>query len=140
MEAPAPYGLPAPMPPPGPRDLSPHVAELLRELGFQVWEQATPTPSLSLVTGTWTGLTGEQFSFQYAHHHAPAGPVAWAACSMGVLPPGAREAQVCFAATQVRRLKEVRLLLLGNDVFDAARTRLAAAHATLTKSAHLPTT
>jgi hypothetical protein len=52
-----------------------------------------------------------------------------------LLPPGPREAQVCFAATQVRRLKEVRLLLLGNDVFDAARTRLAAAHATLTKSA-----
>jgi len=134
MEARAPYG-----PPPGPRDLSPHVAQWLREAGFQVWEQATPTPSLSLVTGTWTGLTGEQFSFQYAHHHPPAGPVSWAACSMGVLPPGAREPQVCFASTQVRRLKEVRLLVLGNDQFDAARARLKAARATLTPSTHLPT-
>ncbi|UOQ96643.1 hypothetical protein MUN81_15510 [Hymenobacter sp. 5317J-9] len=130
MEARAPYGSP-----PGPRDLSPHVARWLRELGFQVWEQPTPTPSLSLVTGTWTGLTGEQFSFQYAHHHHPAaGPVSWAACSMGVRPAGAREPQVCFAPTQVRRLKEVRLLVLGNDQFDAARQRLAAARATLTKS------
>lgn len=134
MEAPAPYNLPAAVPP-GPRDLSPHVAQLLREVGFAVWEQPTPTPSLSLVTGTWTGLTGEQFSFQYAHHHPPAGPVAWAACSMGVLAPGAREPQVCFGATQVRRLKEIRLLLLSNDVFDAACQRLAAARATLTKAA-----
>jgi hypothetical protein len=31
---------------------------------------------------------------------------------------------VCFAATQVRRLREVRLLLLGNDQFAAARQRL----------------
>ncbi|MDO7851590.1 hypothetical protein [Hymenobacter convexus] len=134
MEARAPYG----SLPPGPRDLSPHVAQWLRAQGFQVWEQPTPTPSLSLVTGTWTGLTGEQFSFQYAHHHPPAGPVSWAACSMGVLPAGAREAQVCFASTQVRRLKEVRLLVLGNDQFDAARTRLKAARATLTPSANLP--
>ncbi|WBA42958.1 hypothetical protein [Hymenobacter canadensis] len=40
---------------PGPRDLGPSVARLLRQLGFLVWEQPTPTPSLSLVSGTWTG-------------------------------------------------------------------------------------
>ena len=129
MEARAPYG-----PPPGPRDLGPHITQCLRELGFVVIEQPSPTPSISLVTGIWTGLTGEQFHFQYAHHHPQAGPVAWAGCSMGALAPGTTVPAVCFATTQVRRLKEVRLLLLGNDEFDAARTRLAAAHATLTKS------
>jgi len=118
---------------PGPRDLGPYVAQLLRDLEFQVWEQ--PTPSLSLVTATWTGLTGEQFSFQYAHHHPATGPVAWAGCSMGVLAPGATAPAVCFATTQVRRLKEVRLLLLANDQFDAARQRQKAARATLTKTA-----
>lgn len=117
---------------PGPRNLGPSVGQLLRKLGFQVWEQPTPTPSLSLVTGTWTGLTGEQFSFQYAHHHPGGGSVAWAACSMGVLAPGAATPAVCFANTQVRRLREVRLLLLGNDQFAAARQRLA----TVTLSAH----
>ncbi|MBO3270780.1 hypothetical protein [Hymenobacter defluvii] len=112
---------------PGPRDLGPSVGKLLRKLGFQVWEQPTSVPSLSLVTGTWTGLTGEQFSFQYAHHHPAGGPVAWAACSMGVLAPGAHQPAVCFTNTQVRRLREVRLLLLGNDLFAAARQRRAAA-------------
>ncbi|GAB2954614.1 hypothetical protein GCM10027048_20110 [Hymenobacter coalescens] len=119
----------------GPRDLGPHVAQLLRQLGFRVWEQPTPVPSLSLVTGTWTGLTGEQFSFQYAHHHPPGGPVAWAACNMGVLPPGAQAPTVCFANTQVRRLKDVRLLLLGNDQFAAARQRRQAAHIPAVSSA-----
>jgi hypothetical protein len=112
---------------PGPRDLGPYVAQLLRQLGFQVWEQPTPVQSLSLVTGTWTGLTGEQFSFQYAHHHPP-GAASWAACNMHVLPPGTHEPAVCFANQQVRRLKDVRLLVLGNDLFAAARQRLAAAH------------
>lgn len=138
MEARAPYDSPAV---PGPRDLGPHIAQWLRSLGFAVFEQPSPTPSISLVTGTWTGVTGEQFHFQYAHHHPEAGPVAWAGCSMGVLRPGRRVPTVCFATTQVRRLKEVRLLVLGNDQFDAARARLAAARATLTKSplSHLPT-
>ena len=131
MEAPAPYGLPAAPAVPGPRDLGPYVAELLRQLGFQVWEQPSPTPSLSLVTGTWTGLTGEQFSFQYAHHHPPQGPVSWAACSMGVLPAGGREPQVCFASTQVRRLKEVRLLLTGNVRYANARTLATLPHPAL---------
>ncbi|MBF9239491.1 hypothetical protein I2I05_19010 [Hymenobacter sp. BT683] len=131
MGARAPYGS---APPPGPRDLGPHIAQWLRSVGFQVLEQPTPTPSLSLVTGTWTSLTGEQFHFQYAHHHPASGPVSWAACSMGVLRPGTPTPAVCFAATQVRRLKEVRLLVLQNDDFDAARQRLAAARATLTKT------
>lgn len=109
---------------PGPRDLGPYVAQLLRQLGFRVWEQPAPTPSLSLVTGTWTGLTGEQFSFQYAHHHPAAGPLSWGGCSMGCLPPGAPAPTVCFATTHVRRLREVRLLLLGNDQFATARQRL----------------
>ncbi|MDU0372113.1 hypothetical protein ACFPAF_17050 [Hymenobacter endophyticus] len=122
------------VPLPGPRDLGPSVGQLLRRLGFTVWEQPTPTPSLSLVTGTWTGLTGEQFRFQYAHHHPAAGPVAWAACQMSCLPPGAREPQVCFANTQVRRLREVRLLVLGNDHFAAARQRLQAARPAATFS------
>jgi hypothetical protein len=122
---------------PGPRDLAPSVGRWLRQLGFTVWEQ--PTPSLSLVTATWMGLTGEQFSFQYAHHHPAAGPVAWAACSMGCRPPGAREPQVCFANTQVRRLREVRLLVLGNDRFAAARQRLLAAQpASSTPTPFLP--
>ncbi len=138
MEARAPYGSPAAPPVPGPRNLAPPVAALLRTLGFQVWEQATPTPSLSLVSGTWTGLTGEQFHFQYAHHH-PAGAEAWAACSMGVLALGARLPAVCFASTQVRRLKDVRLLVAGNDLFAAAAQRLAASRATLTRSHALPT-
>jgi hypothetical protein len=75
--------LPPPAALPGPRDLGASVARLLRQLGFTVWEQPTPTPSLSLVSGTWTGLTGEQYSFQYAHHHPSGGPVSWAACSIG---------------------------------------------------------
>ncbi|PJJ59416.1 hypothetical protein [Hymenobacter chitinivorans] len=114
--------------PPGPRNLYASVAALLRGLGFTIWEQAAPTPSLSLVTGTWTGLTGEQFHFQYAHHHPATGPAHWAGCSMGVLPAGATVPTVCFATTQVRRLREVRLLLLANDQFDAARQRLRTAN------------
>jgi hypothetical protein len=113
---------------PGPRDLGPSVATLLRELGFTVWEQATA--SLTLVTGTWTGLTGEQFSFQYAHHHPAAGPLCWAACNMGALWPGTSTPAVCFASTQVRRLREVRLLLLGNHRFAQARAAYLLAIAT----------
>lgn len=110
---------------PGPRDLGPSVARLLRQLGFQVWEQ--PRPTLSLVTATWTGLSGESYRFQYVHHHPAAGPVAWAACQMGCQPPGPQPPQVCFADTQVRRLREVRLLLLQNEQFAQARQRLRAA-------------
>jgi len=99
----------------GPRDLGPYVAQLLRELHFTVWEQ--PTVSLTLVSGTYTALSGAQFHFQYAHHHPVAGPVAWAACSMGCRPAGATQPTTCFSATQVRRLREVRLLLLGNELF-----------------------
>jgi hypothetical protein len=117
---------------PGPRDLGPVVALLLRELDFTVWEQATA--SLTLVTGTWTGRAGEQFSFQYAHHHPVAGPLSWAACNMGALGPDTTAPDVCFASTQVRRLREVRLLLLGNHRFAQARAAYLLALTTATST------
>lgn len=101
------------------------MGQLLRQLGFQMWQKLSPVPSLSLVMGTWKGLTGEQFSFQYAHTR----PVAWAACSMGVRAPSALAPAVYFANTQVYRLKDVRLLVIGNDALATARQRLAAAAA-----------
>jgi hypothetical protein len=112
----------------GPRDIGPYVAQLLRQLGFTVWEQ--PTASLTLVSGTYAGPAGEQFHFQYAHHHPAAGPLTWAACSMGCLPAGTTQPSTCFSATQVRRLREVRLLLLGNELFAHARAARLLATAT----------
>ena len=119
--------------PPGPRNLAAPVAQLLRGLGFEVWEQAAPTASMSLITGWWSGSDGARFVFQYAHHHPAAAPTWWGGCSLGVHRPG-QAPQDCFTMTQVRRLREVRLLLLQNECFAQARASQLFLLATATPS------
>ncbi|MCC2546445.1 hypothetical protein LJY25_08315 [Hymenobacter sp. BT175] len=123
--------------PTGPRNLYGPVATLLHSLGFEVWEQPRPTASMSLVTGWWEG-GGCRFIFQYAHHH-PAQEPGWGGCSLAVQEPSSTgPPQDCFTMTQVRRLREVRLLLLQNERFAQARATKQAFSTTAKPSAPCP--
>lgn len=112
MEARAPYHTEAPK---GPRNLAPFIAAWLRTQGFTVTEQQ---PMLAIVEAHWLGCQGERFQFDYTW---ASGAFPEGNCRLRVLYAGQPEAEVLFTAQAVRRLKEVRLLLLGNRRYNAAR-------------------
>lgn len=113
MEARAPYRAPAPK---GPRNLAPFVAAWLRTQGFTATEQTRP--DLALVEAHWLGSQGERFQFDYTW---ASGAFPESHCRLRVLYAGQPAPDILFTAQAVRRLKDVRLLLLGNRRYDAAR-------------------
>lgn len=112
MEAPAPYSTA----PKGPRDLSVQLATWLRAQGFTATEQARP--ATATVAAHWLGPQGERFQLDYAW---VSGPVPSATCWLSVRYPGQLQPESLFSAQHVRRLKEARLLLLGNVRYANAR-------------------
>lgn len=114
MENRAPYAMPAAAPR-GPRNLTVPLAAWLRTLGFTATEQ--PYATLSTVAAHWLGPRGERIEFSYIRQ---AGPVPDATCQLQVCWPGQPPAKL-FGAQRVRRLKDVRLLLLGNVHYHNAR-------------------
>lgn len=114
MEERAPY---QPAAPQGPRNLVQGLGEWLRAQGFSASEQRQPT--FCLLTAHWISPRFERFELTYAWQ---AGPAPEATVRLRVLSHqlGPQE-EVLFTAQRVRRLKEVRLLLLGNVRYHNAR-------------------
>lgn len=113
MEERAPYHTAAPK---GPRNLAPFVAEWLRTQGFTATEAAQP--HLATVCAHWVGSRGEHFELDYTW---ASGPFPESNCRLRVRYPGQLTPEILFTPQQVRRLKEVRLLLLGNRRYAGAR-------------------
>lgn len=120
MEARAPYHtLPASK---GPRNLAAPLAAWLRTQGFTATEYYQGTT----VAAHWVGSRGEHFQLDYTWVN---GPVPDATCRLRVLYAGSSLFETLFSAQRVRRLKEARLLLLGNVRY--ANARLLAAPASI---------
>lgn len=109
--------------PKGPRNLARPLAEWLRTQGFVATEAAQPI--WATVQAHWLGSQGERFELGYTW---ASGPVPESTCRLRVHYAGQLTPEVLFTAQAVRGLKEVRLLLLGNRRYDAARllARIAA--------------
>lgn len=98
-----------------PRNLAAPLAAWLRTQGFTATEYGTT------VAAHWVGSRGEHFQLDYTW---VGGPLAEATCCLRVLYVGTSLFETLFTAQRVRRLKEARLLLLGNVRYANAR-RLA---------------
>lgn len=121
MEKRAPYQTATPQ---GPRNLAQGLGEWLRTQGFSASEQRQPT--FCLLTAHWLSSRFERFELTYTWR---GGPTPDATCQLRVLShQGGPQEEVLFTAQRVRRLKEVRLLLLGNVRYH--NTRLLARPAT----------
>lgn len=121
MEERAPYHTAAPK---GPRNLAEPLAAWLREQGFTAtMRQASPT--YALLEACWQGSRGERFQLDYTW---ASGPVPESTCRLQVGYPGQLALEPLFTAQRVRRLKEVRLLLLGNVRYHNARTLATLPH------------
>ena len=113
MEARAPYHTPAPK---GPRNLARPLAAWLRTQGFTALERELP--HYAAVDAHWTGPRGERFQLDYAWS---SGPVPSATCRLTVCYPGQAQAEFLFTPQTVRRLRDARLLLTGNQRYANAR-------------------
>jgi hypothetical protein len=105
MEDRAPYHTPALK---VPRNLAASIAAWLREQGFTVTERQYDE-AMATVGATWTGPRGECFEFAYiwvAHYCS-------ATLQLQARWPG-QEPHNLFGSQQVRRLREMRLLVLSN--------------------------
>ena len=113
MESRAAYHTEAPK---GPRNLARPIAEWLRTQGFTATEVEKPT--FATVSAHWVGSLGERFELSYTW---ATGPFPEGNCRLRVYHAGQLTPDILFTAQQVRRLKEVRLLLLGNVRYHNAR-------------------
>lgn len=102
--------------PRGPRNLTRFLAEWLRTQGFTATE--VEKPAFATVNAHWLGSQGERFELDYTW---ATGPVPESTCRLRVRYAGQLTPEILFTAQAVRRLKDVRLLLLGNRRYDAAR-------------------
>jgi hypothetical protein len=122
MEAQAPYQTPAALK--GPRNLAAPIAAWLREQGFVVEERQYD--GVATVAAIWIDSRGEQFQLCYiwTARYASA-TLQLEAYRLG------RATQNLFGPQQVRHLREVRLLLLGNVRYANARLLLTLPHPAL---------
>ncbi len=121
MESRAPYHAA----PKGPRNLAAPLAAWLRTLGFTATEQYQGTT----LAAHWLSSRGERFELDYTW---VAGPSPDATCRLRVSRAGQLHYETLFTAQRVRRLKEARLLLLGNVCLHNARLLAEASPATAT--------
>lgn len=105
-----------PAAPQGPRNLALPLVAWLRTQGFTAAEQVLPI--YAAVSAHWASPAGEHFLLEYSW---VAGPAPDATCQLKVLYPGRAAFEVLFTPQKVRRLREVRLLLLGNVRYANAR-------------------
>jgi hypothetical protein len=123
MEDRAPYHTSAPQ---GPRNLAVPLAAWLRQQCFTATEQFHAT--LATIAAHRVAIGGERFELTYTW---ALGPVPDATCTLRVLYPSSVWVETLFTAQRVRRLKEVRLLLLGNVRYHNARTLATLPHPAL---------
>lgn len=121
MEERAPYHT---LTPKAPRNLAAPIAQWLREQGFTATEQHYDT--WATVAAHWIGPVGERYELTYTW---TAGPAPDATCQLQVCWLGM--SMSLFGSQRVRRLKEVRLLLLGNVRYANARTLATLPHPAL---------
>jgi hypothetical protein len=121
MEARAPYYTAAPK---GPRNLASPIAEWLRTQGFAVIERQND--GQSSVAAVWFGPRNEQFQLGYIW----LARYATATLQLQACWPGQPNENL-FGAQQVRRLRDVRLLILGNVRYANARTLATLPHPAL---------
>ena len=121
MEGRAPYHSAAPK---LPRNLAAPIAEWLRAQGFVVEERHYE--GIATVAAIWLDCRGEQFQLCYiwTARYASA-TLQLEAARLG------RPTQNLFGPQQVRRLREVRLLLLGNVRYANARLLATLPHPAL---------
>jgi hypothetical protein len=91
-----------------PRNLTVPIAAWLRRQGFTAQERERS--ATADVAAHWLGPQGERFQLDYAWQ---AGPAPEATCRLTVLYRDAVFPETLFTAQQVRRLRDVRRLLLG---------------------------
>jgi hypothetical protein len=121
MEDRAPYHTLAPK---VPRNLAAPIVAWLREQGFTVIERQYE--GMATVGATWTGPRGDCFELAYiwvAHYRS-------ATLQLQARWPG-QEPHNLFGSQQVRRLRDVRLLVLGNVRYANARTLATLPHPAL---------
>lgn len=107
----------------GPRNLTRFLAEWLRTQGFTATE--VEKPAFATVNAHWLGSQGERFELDYTW---AMGPFPESVCRLRVRYAGQLTPEILFTAQAVRCLKDVRLLLLGNRRYDAARLLARMAH------------
>ena len=108
--------------PQGPRNLAPYVAAWLRKLGFTVLEREYP--AIVTVEAQWTAPNGKQFYLSYYWYPAPHYKAVLELC---MYQAGASLPLDLIRGQHVRRLKEVRQLLLNDtDYRDARQPQQAA--------------
>lgn len=122
MEAPAPYTTAAPK---GPRNLTAPIAAWLRTQGFTVTEQLDDEQAT--LTALWTGPRGERFGLSYLWAPQYGGTT----LGLQVGYPRHTQTEILITAQQVRRLRDVRLLLLGNVRYANARLLAQSPHPAL---------
>lgn len=98
-------------PVPAPRNLAPHVAAWLRRLGFTATERTQATTAT--VEAYWQSARGLRFYLDYQWSPRQA------TCSLALYYPGVREPVDLVSGQHVRRLKEMRQLLLHDVRFHA---------------------
>jgi hypothetical protein len=118
----APYHTPAPK---VPRNLAAPIATWLREQGFTVTERQYGE-AMATVGAAWYGPRGDRFELAYiwvAHYRS-------ATLQLQARWPG-QEPHNLFGSQQVRRQRDVRLLMLGNVRYANARTLATMPHPAL---------
>lgn len=123
MEDRAPYHTPAPK---APRNLAVPIAAFLREQGFTVTERQYGE-AMATVAASWYGPRGDRFELAYIWS---SGRCASATIQLQARWPG-QAAENLFGSQQVRRLRDVRLLLLGNVRYASAHTLATVPHPSL---------
>jgi len=91
-----------------PRNLAASIAAWLRQQGFTALEQELP--ATASVAAHWLGPQGERFQLDYAWQ---AGSAPSATCRLAVHHPDTVFPEMLFTAQKVRRVKDLRQLLLG---------------------------
>lgn len=109
-----------------PRNLAAPVAAWLRQQGFTALEQERP--ATASVAAHWLGPQGERFQLDYAWQ---AGSAPAATCRLTVQYPDAVFPEPLFTAQKVRRVEDLRRLLLGCVRYANARLLTATISVTL---------
>lgn len=115
MEDRAPYHTAAPA---GPRNLAAPLTAWLRTQGFTATEYQT-LATFASVAAHWVGSRGECFQFYYCWLVGPV--AAEATCQLQVRYPGQALVEPLFGAQRVHRLRDAKVLLLGNLRYANAR-------------------
>lgn len=107
-----------------PPDISADLLVALERLGFEV--KRDETPLMVLLTATWKDDQQRQFYLTYTHFHTDyMGHIAYV--SLRVLRYTSFFPEVLVSDTHVRKVSEVRLLLLNNCLYKKSRQEALAA-------------